>query len=332
MKKLGIMIWIFASIIMFFTIFIYLDNLGVENKYRIGVLMTGENRFEKLEGMKSGLIQLGYQIEKFDFIMKDAKDDVARMQLGAKELVEDNLDLIVTLGGIETQQVQEVMNQSKKNVPVVFVGIAAPIELGLIEEYHAPGSTFTGVNNFHMNLSAKRLEMFVDLVPEMERVVVLYNSNIDISAMSLKIVKETAQKLNVDIFPYDFHADPSLEMLESHLLDSDGLMILPSYQIEAMADMIAKLLLRWQLPSMALYDHEVEAGYLFGYGSSYFGQGYQAARHVSLILQGNDPAALPVELPDSIEFFVNEDTQKALNIELNVDILNLAEKIRGDTR
>ncbi len=330
MKALGIISGIIVTIIIFFAIFIYLDNQGVENKYRIGVLMTGENRIEKLEGMKSGLSHLGYQLDQFEFIIKDAEDDIAQMKKLAEKLIEDNLQLIVTTGGIETQFVQQEMKKSTKKIPVVFVGIAAPIELGLIEEYHSPGAMFTGVDNFHMNLSAKRLEMFVDLVPEMERVMVLYNSNIDISSMSLEIVKETAQKLNVDIFPHDFHADPSLELLENQISRNDGLMILPSYLIEANAEKIAKLSLRWQLPSMAIYDHEVEAGYLLSYGSSYFGQGYQAARHVSLILQGNDPAKLPVELPDSIEFFVNEDIRSELKVDLNEDILNLAERIRGD--
>lgn len=329
MKKIvtGIVLFI---LVIFVVSFYFLDNQENDKEvYRVGVLMTGENRSEKLEGMKSGLSQLGYQLNQFEFIIKDAKDDRLRIQHYAYELVEDDLDLIVTLGGIETQLVHEIMNRLEKEIPVVFVGIAAPFELGLIEAYSLPGEKFTGINNFHMNLSAKRLEMFADLVPQMERVVVLYNKNIDISAMSLKIVEETANILGIAIHPHDVQVDPSLQNLESLLTNKDGIMILPSYQIEAMVNEIARLARKLKLPSMGIYDHEVEAGYLFGYGASYYGQGYQAARYVSLILQGNDPGTIPVELPDSIQFFVNEDVQSELNIEINEDLLKLAEKVRG---
>lgn len=333
MKRKAIFMIIFLFFLITASFFIFIDSPENENKYKIGVLMTGENRSEKLEGMKNGLFELGYQLEQFEFIIKDAKDDMNRLQQCADELfIDDELDLIVTFGGVETQIVQEKMKNIEREIPIVFVGIAAPFELGLIEQYNSPGSMFTGINNFHMNLSSKRLEMFVNLVPEIERVVVLYNKNIDISAMSLKIVEETANKLNILIYPYDIQADPQLQKLENQLKSSDGIMILPSYQIEAMEDKIAELSLKKKLPSMGIYDHEVEAGYLFGYGSSYFGQGYQAARHVSLILQGNDPGTIPVELPDSIHFYVNADIQSELNLKLNADLLKLAEQIRGSDR
>ncbi|WNF36917.1 ABC transporter substrate-binding protein [Bacillaceae bacterium IKA-2] len=304
-----------------------------KSSYKIGVLMTGENRLIKLDGMESGLEKLGYQLDSIEFIVEDAGDDVSKLDELAQDLLKKKPDLIVSLGGIETQVLEKNMKKIQTFIPTVFVGIAGPYELGLIKEYKSPGSYFTGVNNFHMNLSSKRLEMFTELVPNMERVYVIYSGGVDISEMSLDIVHEAALKMNVDIIEVDLNRTGALKQLEAKLINRDGILTLPSYQVELVAEEISALALRKNVPTMGIYEYEVEAGYLFSYGSMFFDQGYQAARHVSLILQGNEASDLPVELPDSIRFIINEEVRKTLAIDVNQDISKLAEKYeRGSER
>lgn len=324
-KFIGISLFItFIAIIAVFSS----QNIEHPN-YKIGVLMTGENRLIKLDGMKSGLENLGYQLETIEFIVEDAGDDEEQLDELAQNLLKENLDLVVSFGALETQVMERNMEKLQTFIPTVFVGIAGPYELGLINEYKSPGSYFTGVNNFHMNLSSKRLEMFTELVPSMERVYVIYSGGIDISEMSLEIVRTAAAKMNVDIIEVDLNRAGALQQLEIQLTDKDGILTLPSYQVELFAEEISALALRKKVPTMGIYDYEVEAGYLFSYGSMFFDQGYQAARHVSSILQGNDPSDLPVELPDSIRFILNEEVRKTLELDVNQDISKLAEIYEG---
>lgn len=316
----GLITFIAIVIVLIF----FLEDLE-QPTYKIGVLMTGENRLIKLDGMESGLEKLGYQLDSIQFIVEDADDDVSKLDKLAQGLLKKNPDLIVSLGGIETQVLEKNMKKIQTFIPIVFVGIAGPYELGLIKEYQSPGSYFTGVNNFHMNLSSKRLEMFTELVPNMERVYVIYSEGVDISEMSLDIVDVAATKMNVDIIKVDVNRTGALKQLEAAITNKDGILTLPSYQVELLAEEISALALRKKVPTMGIYDYEVEAGYLFSYGSMFFDQGYQAARHVSLILQGNEPNDLPVELPDSIRFIINEEVRKTLAIDVNQDISKLAE-------
>lgn len=323
----------FIGISVFFiliAIIVVLSSESIEKpSYKIGVLMTGENRVIKLEGIKSGLIKLGYQLDSFQFIIEDAGDDGEQLDELAQGLLKEKPDLVVSLGGIETQVLERTMKRLQTFIPIVFVGIAGPYELGLINEYKSPGSYFTGVNNYHMNLSSKRVEMFTELVPNMEKVFVIYSGGIDISEMSLEIVHATAAKMNVNIIEVDLNRRGALQQLEVQLTDKDGILTLPSYQVELLAEEISALALRKKVPTMGIYDYEVEAGYLFSYGSMFFDQGYQAARHVSSILQGNDPSNLPVELPDSIRFIINDEVRKTLAIDVNQDIIKLAEIYEG---
>lgn len=315
------------------SVFLFISTIGFlifnpekeQPSFKVGVLMTGENRLVKLEGMKNGLENLGYNMSSIEFIIKSANDNRDELDDLAKILLLEDLDVIVTLGGIETQVLDRKMKELQQFIPTVFVGIAAPYELGLIQDYQYPGTYFTGINNFHMNLSVKRLEMLLDLVPEMERVFLIYSGGIDISEMSLQMVVEAANRKNIDIIEVDLNRTGALKQLEAATTERDGILTLPSYQVELLAEDIAAVANEKKVPTMGIYDDDVEAGFLFSYGSTFYDQGYQAARHVSLILQGNKPENLPVELPDVIRFILNEDIHSKLNVEVNEDIRKLAE-------
>lgn len=328
MKKI---ITLTIVVLLFVFIFIVLLSKDTsQEKYQIGVLMTGENRLVKLEGIKDGLIKLGYDLDRFEFFVMDAEDNSSRLDDLAIKLLQKDVNLIVTLGGIETRTVERQMQQLEKFVPVVFVGIAASYELGLIEQYNEPGTYFTGVDNYHMNLSSKRLEMFKELIPSLEKVYVIYSGGVEISELSMQITRETAEFFNVQLVELDANRTGVLKQLEASVTEKDGIFILPSYQIEAMVEEISEIALRKKAPTMGIYDDDIKAGFLFSYGSTFYDQGYQASRHVSLILQGNNPNNLPVELPDAIRFLVNDNVRKQLDISIKSDILKLADVYEGN--
>lgn len=319
---LGILLFIFL-------LFFIVEMTSEEETYRIGVLMTGENRLNKLDGLKDGLIDLSYDLKEFEFVVREASDDADRLNDLASQLLEENLDLIVAFGAIEAQTLQNVMAEKNKYKPVVFIGIAAPKEIGLIEDYRRPGGHFTGINNYHSSLSPKRLELFHELIPGMEKIGVIYSHNIEISNMSMDMTKKAAEQLDIDIIPIDISSEKGIEALEDVAPDVDGLLSLPSFQVESYAEEIVSIANEAKIPAMGIYDHEVDMGYLVSYGSSFYEQGYQGARHVSHIIQGNDPGDIPVEVPDKMVFFINKPVSEELGIHMNEDLLELVQFVEG---
>ena len=319
--------WIVAIGIVTLTVTFFLNNDQDPEQlpYKIGVLMTGDSRLEKLAGLKKGLSDLGFKQESLEFIVMNAEDDLARLTQLSQQLTTYDLDVIVTLGAVETLRVKQESEKLNKSIPVVFAGIAAPTQLGLIESYRSPGNLFTGINNYHMNLSAKRLELFSELIIDLERVLVLYDKEIDVGRMSLKITQEAANQLKIPIKEFNMHEQDVFKRIKENLRPTDGLLILPSHYIESLSNEIAQFAIKNQIPSMGIYERDVKQGYLVGYGASFFDLGYQSARHVSLILQGNDPAELPVELPDKINFLLNDQVKNELNIKLNYDLVRMAD-------
>ncbi|RSD26697.1 ABC transporter substrate-binding protein [Mesobacillus subterraneus] len=303
--------------------------LQEEKTAMIGVLMIGENRYEKLNGLESGLKDLGFTEKEVQYIVKNANDDETQLSRLSGELLAIEPDLIVTLGGIETQALKAKMDEQDIEIPIVFAGLAAPKELGLIKDYKSPGGLFTGINNYHTSISGKRLEMLTSLVPTIERVHVIYDSKIDVSKLSLEETKNAAMTLGVEINPCDA-SRKCLESLWKGTGRDDGILVLPSYRIESLTDEIVELTEEKGIPAMGLYDFEAEKGLLASYGSSFYSQGYQASRFVSLILQGNKPGDLPVELPDGIRFVVNQQTKDSLGLQYNQELLYIAELIHPE--
>lgn len=298
----------------------------------IGVLTIGDSRYEKLFGLKNGLKELGYHQNDLHFIIKNSKADPLKLKKQIAELLEIRPDLIVTLGGIETIELKKAMDISRIKIPVVFAGIASPQEIGIIQSEKTPGGQFTGINNFHASISGKRLETLYNLIPSIKRVHILYDDETEISRLGLNNTLDAAEKLSLTVKVWNAADKTMLKQLEKNLTKNDALFILPSFRIESMTDTLVKMANRHHLPTMGIYEYEVKKGFLASYGTSLSDQGFQAARYVSLILKGNSPREMPVEMPDNIRFLINKQEQNLLGIPLNQDLLKIAEFRGADRR
>lgn len=298
-----------------------------ESPFRIGILMIGEERFPKYTGLREGLADLGYLDDEFTFIIKESQDDTKILKKHIHELLKYDLDLIVSFGGIETAELKKELELNNISIPVVFAGVAAPKEIGLIEDYRLPGGNFTGINNYHTSLSGKRLELLQKLVPSLERVLVIFDQDIEVSRVSLEKTIEAANALSIKIVPFDVSNPQYKEVLDKTVKKNDALLILPSFRIETLTEEIVHLSEKNKIPVMGLHDHEVESGYLASYGTSFYDQGYHTARFVSSVLQGNSPSEIPTELPDTVRFLVNKEVAEQLNIQVNTELTYIAEFI-----
>ncbi|WP_019153182.1 ABC transporter substrate-binding protein [Robertmurraya massiliosenegalensis] len=320
--------WFLFFLIIFTLSFILYSFFSFDKEvhFKVGILMAGEERNEKYNGLKSGLEDLGYDLNQFDFIVKSA-DNTISLEKKIKELLETDLNLIVTLGGIETTELKREMERRGENVPVVFAGVAAPMEMGIINDYQKPGGNFTGINNYHTSLSGKRLELLCELIPSIERVLIFYDPDVVVSKLSLQKIEEAADVLSITLKLFDITNPNYKKEIENTTRENDAILILPSFRIESLTGEITALSYNYHIPVMGIYENEVKAGYTASYGTSFFEQGYQSARFVSSVLQGNSPSQIPIELPDTVRFLINREVVEDLNISIDANLINIAEFI-----
>jgi ubiquinone/menaquinone biosynthesis C-methylase UbiE len=78
-------------------------------------------------------------------------------------------------------------------IPIVFTGVGEPVALGLVASLARPGGNVTGVSFLTVELSAKRIELISELVPQAEAIALLVNPNYSTTESIIRDAREAAR-------------------------------------------------------------------------------------------------------------------------------------------
>src|SRR5439155_2210128 len=169
---------------------------------RIGVLMplTKDDPEDqtRVAAFEDGLKQLGW-IESRNLRLEYRwyAGEIARARILAKELVDLRPGLIVvgaTPGAM-------ALRQETRTIPIVFVAVADPAGIGLVDNLARPGGNATGLTFFEFSVGGKLLEVLKGAVPSIARVAVCYNPQSGIFAPYLNSIQAAASALRVKLVP-----------------------------------------------------------------------------------------------------------------------------------
>jgi putative ABC transport system substrate-binding protein len=213
---------------------------------------------------------------------------------------------------------------STADIPIVVTGAGDPVATGLVEGLARPGGNLTGVTEISTELSAKRLEIFKDALPNLARVAMLWNAADLGMTLRFRAAENAAQVLGIKVQalgvrePDDFEqafADMTRNRPDAILMVSDALTNLNRKRVVEFA-MIHRL------PTIFENSVLVRDGGLMSYGPKQSALGERAAD-----LVGARPADLPLELPMRFEFFINLKTAKSLGLALPGTLLARADEV-----
>jgi putative ABC transport system substrate-binding protein len=301
---------------------------------KVGVLLSGDIRLDKLVGLKEGLEEQGFlEGINIGYNVKNAEDSAKLLSNLAAELISEKPDVLVALGGVEADALKERLAQQEEKVPLVFAGVASTVRRGLVESFQYPEANITGVDNYHAQLAGKRLELLTKLLPDTRQVLVIYDPDVPPGKHSLAVAAEAAAILNIQLVKYPVGADNySLDHLERTLsaTEIEAILLLSSFFLEAAADELFQLALDYQIPVMGVNTHEPYHGSFASYGVPFYQQGRQAAPLVTKILHGQHPRQIPIESPDKIELIVNMAIAERLGLRVSPVGLSYATVVYQD--
>jgi putative ABC transport system substrate-binding protein len=131
--------------------------------------------YDTLDTFKSALAELGY-VEGVDYLIdaRFADTDNSRLPALARELIADDVDIIVTIG---TPTVAAAKSATA-TIPIVMAGSADPVEHGLVASLGHPGGNITGVTHSPgPEFAGKGLELLKEVAPSISRVAILWDSS-----------------------------------------------------------------------------------------------------------------------------------------------------------
>ena len=172
-----------------------------------------------------------------------------------------------------------------------------------------------------VTLSAKRLSLLKEIMPELGRVFALYDVH---SADQLNATEVAARALGLELRslelknpPYDF--DQAMAVAGQN--QAQALVVLSSPVFYRQRDQVVESMLKHRLPAIFLFRFFVEAGGLIAYGANLYDMYRRGVTYVDNILKGANPVDLPMEQPTTFELVVNLKTAESLGLTLPPSIL-----------
>jgi putative tryptophan/tyrosine transport system substrate-binding protein len=299
-----------------------------ERRKTVGMVSAfSEQEIKPLRGALIGkLRELGWREgENLEFDLRLTAGDPAAMADAAAALVQRRPDVIVAQGS----PLLEAVRKHSGGIPVVFMLVADPVGLGLIQSLSHPGGELTGFTNFELSVGSKWVELLRRASAAISRLLLIANPGNPTSAAFSQLIEESARSVGLEV--RTIYVRNAAE-IEEAVRGAAGppqaaLMTLPDFLPVIHRDLIVKLTNELRMPSIHPFRTFPVNGALMSYGLDFPELYRQAAVYVDRVLRGTKPADLPVQAPNKFELVVNLRTAKALNIDLPSALLASADEV-----
>ena len=292
---------------------------------RILWLSTASDPDPLLDSFREGLRSQGVVEGRHAVLELRYADNAAGLQPALAELERGGVDLVVSRGAQAIQATRLI-----KNVPVLFAISGDPVELGIAKSLARPGGNFTGATFLSLDLTAKRIELVKDFLPELRRLAVLSNTDHPGEKSEWRATQAAAQVLGLDLAYVPFAGAGGLDraLLGTREAAADAMLVFPDGVTFVHRAKLAEFALAQRLPSMFGWRDYCEAGGLISYGPDQRATYYWLAGYAARVLtRGEKPADLPIEQPTRFELTVNLNTASALGLTISPGFLARADKV-----
>jgi len=305
-----------------------IPSIAQKRPVRIGFLGTGaaETSAIFVEALKEGLRENGLiEGRDYEFEFGWAEGNYERFPSFAARMVQSNVSVILATTIVAVRAAQRATNA----IPIVMTSINDPVGTGLVKSLARPGGNTTGLASLAEDVSTKLVELLRETIPRATNIAVLLNpANPSNPAMLTKIATLLANS-RIKTQPIEVRSRAEFDLALS-VLDRrrpDALLILPDFMLIDARETISTLALRYRMPAITNVPEYTDAGALISFGAPRRANYRRSAHYVKRILDGANPADLPIEQPTRIELSINLKTAKALGIPIPAAMLARADTV-----
>ena len=278
-----------------------------------------------VQEFQRGLKDLGWvEGQNIAIEWRFAGGQAERLPYLAAELVRLDVDLIVVPS---TPTALAAKNATNK-IPLVTVGGADPVGLGLVASLARPGRNITGsTSTVGPEIAGKQLRLLKEIVPRVSRMAILWNPTTQSTALAVRETKIAGQGLELQFLEARSVDDFNGAFAAMNTKRAGALLVLGDILFLTHRTTLAELAASRRLPAMYVQREYVDAGGLMSYGPILSELFRRAATYVDKILKGAKPADLPVERPTKFELVINRKTARALGLTIPQSLLLRADEV-----
>jgi putative tryptophan/tyrosine transport system substrate-binding protein len=290
---------------------------GQERVYRVGYLSwqdEGTYHDVTLRGFLEGLRSEGFvEGKNLQIVFRSASNDAGRFKPLASDLARIPVDLYFA----PATPMATAAWYADKKVPIIVATILDPVELKFVNSLARPGTRVTGVTTMNYELTVKRLQLLMEVVPGLKRVgVVIDEAMRDACSQEMDHALKAAKQLGVTVIAVHIDRPELLEAGFKRLVDAK-VQAVTSTMLSTRNNLereYAEAALRHKLPAMFEQDIGARYGGLMSYGPDFADVFRRAGRHAGRVLKGANPAELAMEEPRQFRMVLNLKTARELGI------------------
>ncbi|MBR0367685.1 MAG: ABC transporter substrate-binding protein [Clostridia bacterium] len=290
-----------------------------EGSYKVGICnyVDDASLNQIVENVQNRLNAIGAEKDvTFDIDYQNCNADASVMQQIISNFIADGVDLMV---GIATPVAMTMQSMTEDNqIPVVFAAVTDPVAAELVASLDAPGANITGTSDYLDTNAVMNLIFAAN--PDAKTIGLLYDVGQDSSATPIAAAKAFLDDKGVAYKEYT-GTNVSEVILAAQALVADGVdaVFTPQDNTIMQAELsIYETLAEAGIPHYTGADSFALNGAFLGYGVDYANLGVVTADMVAgILVDGNSPAATPVETFDNGTATINTETAVALGLDFD---------------
>ena len=244
----------------------------------------------------------------------------------AAELVTLDVEVIVVLAG---SQATQVAKQATSKIPIVFAGVATPVESGFVASLARPGGNVTGVSNQLGDILEKYVELLRAFAPSLQRLGLIWEPSNPGSAEGHKDFNAAAPRLGLSVVSLPLSTPLDIERVFAGLRETrpQALVVHPTPIVGRVYKEIAAFAIAERLPTITGNSAFAREGLLMSYGPDLASIWRLGAHYTDQLLRGAKAADLPVQQPTKFELVLNLRTARAIGKEPPDTLLARADEV-----
>ncbi len=301
---------------------------SADGGYTIGISQFAEHgsldncREGFLEGLKSAGIEEGVNLT---VEYQNAQADTGTASTISDNFVSKKVDLICA---IATPSAMSAYNSClDSEIPVVYTAVSDPVGAGLADEEGNSVGNITGTSD---KLPVEeQLKMIRDLMPEAQKIGILYTTSEANSVSTIKEYKELATKYDFEIVDSGINTVADVEMAAKDLASKvDCICNLTDNTVVSALQTVIAAADEKNIPVFGSEIEQVKSGCLASMGIDYVALGKQTGEMAAKILKGEAKAEeMPYEVCSGASLYVNTAVAEKLVFDLDQATLDSAAEV-----
>jgi len=293
---------------------------------RIGMLGPPEEpRFSEVrDGLKQGLREQGYAEPTMEILeARVTRGDREGGRAAVEDFLQRRVQVLVVIGS----QLARLARDVSAEVPIVYLTPGDPVRHGLATSLAHPGGNTTAMTFEYPELAGKRLQLLQEMLPQVRRVLILYDPRDGSPRRGAAAAREAAPQLALTLVERETRSRDDITHGLEALAEVDAFLVIPGGLPTGHYAEIIRAANAKRVPTMfhARTGSTIEA--LVSYGASDVAIARQLARHVAKILEGAKAGDLPVERPMRLELVINLTTAKHIGVTIPPEVLMQAHRV-----